>query len=167
MGWVSRAVLTFAKANPVKLNGICMISKCNKHAFSTTTFNAARMFTDKHEWVDLNGKVGTVGISNYAQDSLGDIVYAQLPDVGAEYSQSDECGALESVKAASELFCPVTGKVTERNVEIEDKPGLINSSPYDKGWLFKIELSKPEEMDELMDEAAYEKFLKLQQSEEG
>jgi len=165
MGWVSRAILTVAKTNPAKLNGICMINQCNKHAFSTTTFNAARMFTDKHEWVDLNGKVGTVGISNYAQDSLGDIVYAQLPDVGSEFSMLDECGALESVKAASELYCPVSGKITEKNGDVENTPGLINSSCYDKGWLFKIELSKPEEMGQLMDEAAYEKFLKSQSDE--
>jgi len=111
----------------------------------------------------MNGNVGTVGISNYAQDSLGDIVYAQLPDVGSEFAIMDECGALESVKAASELYCPLSGKVVEKNTEVEATPGLINSSCYDKGWLFKLELSKPEELNDLMDEEAYEKFLKAQQ----
>jgi len=128
--------------------------------FSTTSFLAARKYTDKHEWVELNGKVGTIGISEYAQGSLGDIVYAQLPDVGAEYAQMDECGALESVKAASELFCPVSGKVLEKNIAVEGSPGLINTSCYDQGWLFKLELTKPEEMEGLMDEKAYGAFLK-------
>jgi len=165
MGWMSRALITLAKSNQAKYNVISGISQCSRHGFSTTSFNAARMFTDKHEWVDLNDKVGTVGISHYAQDSLGDIVYAQLPEVGANINIHEECGALESVKAASELYCPVSGKVVETNPEIENKPGLINQSCYDKGWLFKIELSKPEEMDQLMDEAAYEKFLKSQADE--
>jgi Glycine cleavage H-protein len=109
------------------------------------------------------------------------VVFAQLPDPGAELSQmgkmflllllqpwfiyylifniTDDCGALESVKAASELFCPVTGVVVEKNAEVEETPGLINQSPYEKGWLFKIELSKPEEVDSLLDEAGYQKHL--------
>ncbi|KAF4517789.1 hypothetical protein B566_EDAN002994 [Ephemera danica] len=119
-----------------------------------------RKYTDKHEWVQVDGKIGTIGITNYAQDALGDVVYAQLPDVGSEFSQMDECGALESVKAASELYCPVSGKVTEKNTAVEETPGLINQSCYDKGWLFKLELTKLHEVDELMDEAQYEKFLK-------
>jgi len=130
--------------------------------FSTSTVFSARKYSEKHEWVELNGKIGTVGISHYAQDSLGDIVYAQLPDVGSEYGIMDECGALESVKAASELFCPLSGKVVEKNTEVENTPALINQSCYEKGWLFKMELSKPEEMNDLMDEASYDKFLKAQ-----
>ncbi len=93
----------------------------------------SRLFTDKHEWVVLNGKVGTVGISDYAQKTLGDIVFAQLPSPGDEFKQLDECGALESVKAASELYSPVSGKVTEKNAKVEETPGLINSSCYDDG----------------------------------
>jgi len=108
----------------------------------------------------VQGKIGTVGISQYAQESLGDIVFAQLPDVGAEYSQHAECGALESVKAASELYTPVSGKVTSQNVALVDKPGLINKSCYDQGWLFTIELSKVDELKNLMDEAKYQAFLK-------
>lgn len=104
--------------------------------------------------------MGTVGISQYAQEALGDVVYAQLPDVGTNLSQKDECGALESVKAASELYSPVSGKVTEKNTAVEDTPSLINTSCYDKGWLFRVELSKPEEVDALMDEKQYEEFLK-------
>ncbi|XP_012261848.1 glycine cleavage system H protein, mitochondrial [Athalia rosae] len=119
-----------------------------------------RLFTEKHEWVEVHGKVGTIGISHYAQDSLGDVVYAQLPDVGTSINQKDECGALESVKAASELYSPVSGKVVEKNVEVESSPGLINTSCYEKGWLFKVELTDPEELKTLMDEKAYDQFLK-------
>lgn len=124
---------------------------------------AERKFTEKHEWVTLDGEIGTVGITDHAQQALGDIVYVELPDVDAEFAQSDECGALESVKAASELYCPVSGTVTEKNQSLEDKPGLINSSCYDDGWLFKLKLSKMEELDGLMSEEGYKKFLKEQE----
>ncbi|XP_055708427.1 glycine cleavage system H protein, mitochondrial [Phlebotomus papatasi] len=130
-------------------------------SFSLQTIcHADRRYTDKHEWVSVEGTVGTVGISQYAQEALGDVVYAQLPDVGTNLSQKDECGALESVKAASELYSPVSGKVTEKNTAVEDTPSLINTSCYDKGWLFRVELSKPEEVDALMDEKQYKEFLK-------
>ncbi|CAO1360307.1 unnamed protein product [Diamesa serratosioi] len=122
--------------------------------------NSERKYTNKHEWVMINGNIGTVGISNYAQEALGDVVYAQLPDVGTHFTQKDECGALESVKAASEIYSPVSGDVTEKNTLVEDTPGLVNTSCYDKGWLFKIKLTKPVEMEELLDENAYEEFLK-------
>lgn len=86
-------------------------------------------------------------------------MFAQLPDVGATLTQGDECGALESVKAASELYSPVSGTVTEKNTDVEDTPSLINSSCYDKGWLFKVKLNKPEEQDILMGEEKYKEFL--------
>ncbi|CAH2040001.1 unnamed protein product, partial [Iphiclides podalirius] len=104
--------------------------------------------------------IGTVGISNYAQESLGDIVFAQLPDPGTKVKAGDECGALESVKAASEIYSPVSGVITEKNNNVENKPGLINTSSFDKGWLFKLQLTNPEELNELMSEEDYEKFLK-------
>lgn len=104
--------------------------------------------------------IGTVGISTYAQEALGDIVYAQLPDIGSSFRQKDECGALESVKAASEIYCPVSGDVTEKNTAVEDTPSLINTSCYENGWLFKIKLAKPSELEELLDEKQYEEFLK-------
>jgi glycine cleavage system H protein len=155
MGLISRVFVQVAKS---KGHFNLISSSASKLRFSTTTALGARKFTEKHEWVELNGKIGTIGISQYAQDSLGDIVYAQLPDVGSEFAIMEECGALESVKAASELYCPLTGKVTEKNTEVENTPGLINKSCYDKGWLFKLELTKPDEMKDLMDEAAYENF---------
>ncbi|KAA0202536.1 hypothetical protein HAZT_HAZT004785 [Hyalella azteca] len=95
-----------------------------------------RKFSDKHEWVEVSGSSGKIGITNYAQDALGDIVYAQLPELDSEFSQGDECGALESVKAASELYCPVSGRVTEVNSAAEDQPSLINKSCYDEGMLY-------------------------------
>lgn len=121
---------------------------------------ADRLYTNQHEWISVDGKIGTVGISDYAQDALGDVVYAQLPDVGSTINKGDECGALESVKAASELMSPVSGKVTEKNDAVETKPGLINSACYDAGWLFKVELSKPEELKQLMNEGDYNTYLK-------
>ncbi|XP_041987752.1 glycine cleavage system H protein-like [Aricia agestis] len=119
-----------------------------------------RKYTDQHEWVTTEKDIGTVGITKYAQESLGDIVFAQLPDVDTKISAGDECGALESVKAASEIYSPVSGVVVDKNSELEKKPGLINSSCYDKGWLFKIKITKAEELNDLMSEAEYETFLK-------
>lgn len=124
-------------------------------------YTLERKYTKKHEWVQVEeNNIGTVGISTYAQEALGDIVYAQLPDVGSSFRQKDECGALESVKAASEIYSPVSGDVTEKNLDVEETPSLINTSCYDKGWLFKIKLAKPSELDELLDEKQYDEFLK-------
>ncbi|XP_011701598.1 PREDICTED: glycine cleavage system H protein, mitochondrial [Wasmannia auropunctata] len=127
---------------------------------TTRCLRDERWYTDKHEWITVDGKIGTVGISDYAQDALGDVVYAQLPDVGSTIKKDEECGALESVKAASELTSPVSGKVTEKNEAVESKPGLINKSCYKDGWLFKIELSDLDEIKSLMNEEAYNTFLK-------
>lgn len=104
--------------------------------------------------------VGMVGISQHAQEALGDVVYVQPPDIGTELAQHDECGAIESVKAASEIYTPVSGKVTEVNKALEDIPSLVNSSCYDKGWIFKLKVKNPDELKSLMDEKAYEEFLK-------
>jgi len=122
--------------------------------------DAERRFTDKHEWVVIEGQIGTVGISNYAQEALGDVVFAQLPESGTVLKQHDECGALESVKAASEVYSPVSGKVIEKNNAVEDTPALINTNSYDKGWLFKLTLTNPAEIEKLMTEREYEDFLK-------
>lgn len=119
-----------------------------------------RLFTDKHEWVAVDGDIGTVGISKFAQEALGDVVFAQLPDVGTKLGQKDECGALESVKAASEVYSPVSGTVTEKNTAVEETPGLVNSSCYEDGWLFKLRLTKPDELSKLMNEEQYAEFLK-------
>ncbi|XP_018564078.1 glycine cleavage system H protein, mitochondrial [Anoplophora glabripennis] len=139
-------------------------SKINpKYVHTSSSTLAARLFTEKHEWVEINDKIGIVGISQYAQEALGDVVYAQLPDVDTIVKQNEECGALESVKAASEIYSPVSGKVIEKNVQVEDTPSLINTSCYDKGWLFKVELTDNGEAQALMTEDKYKEFLKTQE----
>jgi glycine cleavage system H protein len=128
-----------------------------------------RLFTEKHEWISVTNdgsggdaggaKIGRVGISNHAQEALGDVVYVQTPDVGNKYKQFDEVGAIESVKAASELLTPVSGEITRVNEKLADKPGLVNSDCYQEGWLFEIKLDDSKELDNLMDEDKYNKFL--------
>uniref|UniRef100_A0A673MKS7 Glycine cleavage system H protein n=1 Tax=Sinocyclocheilus rhinocerous TaxID=307959 RepID=A0A673MKS7_9TELE len=126
----------------------------------STLFVVLGDFTDKHEWVRVEGTVGTVGISNFAQEALGDVVYCGLPEVGTKLEQMEEFGALESVKAASELYSPLTGEVTEINTNLADNPGLVNKACYEDGWLIKMTIEKPAELDELLEEAAYEKLIK-------
>ncbi|CAL7944073.1 unnamed protein product [Xylocopa violacea] len=127
---------------------------------TTRCLNAERLYTEKHEWITIDGNIGIIGISHYAQEALGDVVYAQLPDVGSIIEKEAECGALESVKAASELFSPVSGKVIEKNEAVEKTPSLVNSSCYEKGWLFKVELNNPDDLKKLMDEETYNQYLK-------
>jgi len=131
-----------------------------KFCCTPSAFNNQRKYGDKHEWVYLEGKIGTVGITNYAQESLGEVVYVQLPDIGTQCQADDHCGVIESVKAVNELCSPVSGQITEVNTLLEEKPGLINESCYDKGWIFKLELSDTAEMDKLMNEKEYEDYLK-------
>ncbi|XP_059059714.1 glycine cleavage system H protein, mitochondrial-like isoform X2 [Achroia grisella] len=132
---------------------------CRQAMYSTASDAKDRFYTKKHEWVSVSDNIGTVGISSYAQDALGEVVYAQLPDVGREISAGEETGALESVKAASEIYTPVSGTVTEKNDAVESTPALINKSCYEEGWLFRVKLSKPEELKLLMDKATYDKYL--------
>uniref|UniRef100_A0A672TFR9 Glycine cleavage system H protein n=1 Tax=Strigops habroptila TaxID=2489341 RepID=A0A672TFR9_STRHB len=122
--------------------------------------NKTRKFTDKHEWISVENSIGTVGISNFAQEALGDVVYCSLPEIGTKLSKHDEFGALESVKAASELYSPLSGEVTEINDALADNPGLVNKSCYQDGWLIKMTVENPAELDELMNEDAYEKYIK-------
>lgn len=112
-------------------------------------------YTQDHEYVRVDGKIGTVGISNYAQEQLGDIVFVELPAVGASFKKGDEAAVVESVKAASEIYAPVSGKVVEVNETLGDEPGLINSDPAGNGWIFKIELADEGELNGLLDDAAY------------
>ncbi|XP_068595554.1 glycine cleavage system H protein, mitochondrial-like [Brachionichthys hirsutus] len=127
---------------------------------SSSRTTAELKYTDKHEWIRVeDGGIGTVGISNFAQEALGDVVYCGLPEVGTQLAQQDEFGALESVKAASELYSPLTGEVVEVNALLEDKPGLVNKSCYKDGWLMKMTIANPAELDALMDEAAYERYI--------
>lgn len=119
----------------------------------------ARYFTEDHEWIELDGNVGTVGISDYAQGQLGDIVFVDVPADGRELTKGDEAAVVESVKAASDVYSPVSGTVIEGNPALADQPDLVNSDSEGEGWFFRITLSDPSEVDELMDEASYEAFV--------
>ena len=114
-------------------------------------------YADSHEWVKVEGNIGFIGISDYAQHSLGDIVYVDLPSEGDEISKGEEFGAVESVKAASDLYSPVSGTIIEINSELEAAPELINQDAYEN-WIIKIELADPSELDTLLDAADYEKI---------
>ena len=113
-------------------------------------------YADSHEWVKLNGDTATVGITDYAQHALGNIVYVDMPEVGDEVNAGEEFGAVESVKAASDLISPVSGEVIEINEALEDEPELVNQDPY-ANWIMKVKVSDPSEIDNLLDAAAYAK----------
>ena len=116
-------------------------------------------YTKEHEWVKVEDGVGTVGVTDYAQDQLGDIVYVDLPAVGAQVTRLEKFGEIESVKAVSELFSPVSGEVAEANAALADKPQLVNESPYGEGWMIRVRLSDPGELDGLMTAAQYDEYL--------
>jgi glycine cleavage system H protein len=115
-------------------------------------------YTREHEWISLEGNIGTVGITDYAQNSLGDIVFVDVPKVGDDVTANATFGSVESVKAVSDLYSPVTGTVTEINELLKTEPDKINSAPH-KTWIIKVELSNPTEYDGLLDAAAYEAFI--------
>ncbi|XP_059947562.1 glycine cleavage system H protein, mitochondrial-like [Mesoplodon densirostris] len=121
---------------------------------------SVRKFTDKHEWVTTENGVGTVGISNFAQEALGDVVYCRLPEAGTKLNKQEEFGALENGKAAKELHSPLSGEVTEMNEALAENPGLVNKSCYEDGWLIKMTQSNPSALGELMSEEVYEKYIK-------
>ena len=118
----------------------------------------ARYFTDEHEWLDLEGDLATVGITDYAQDQLGDIVFVELPDVGSNVEKGGEAAVVESVKAASDVYAPITGEVMEANSALEDDPALVNTSPEEEGWFFRITVADKSELEGLMDAKAYKAF---------
>ena len=120
------------------------------------------LYTKDHEWVGVDGEIGTIGISKYAEQSLGDIVYVDVPKVGASVESGNTLGSVESVKAVSDIYSPVSGEVTEVNTELATAPEKINDDPYEKGWLCKIKLSTPDELKGLMNAANYEKYLEGQ-----
>ena len=116
-------------------------------------------YTSEHEWARIEGDTAIVGITDYAQQSLGDVVYVELPDVGTELKKGVEFGSIESVKAVSDIFSPVSGEVIEVNEEISDHPEYINQSPYDKGWIIKVKMSNPDEVKELMNSTQYKELV--------
>ncbi len=117
------------------------------------------LYTKEHEWVHIEDNVATVGITDYAQEALGDITFVELPEVGADVEQFEEFAAIESVKAANDIFAPVSGKVVEVNTRLESDPGLINKSAFEKGWIAKVQISDKEEASNLMTAEEYQKFL--------
>lgn len=116
-------------------------------------------YTKDHEWIRTDGMVATVGITTFAQEQLGDVVFVELPEIGKTLSQGDEAAVIESVKAAAELYAPASGEVVEINSSLDDDPSLVNSSPNEKGWFIKLKLRDPNQINGLMDEAAYKLFV--------
>ena len=112
-------------------------------------------FTQDHEWISIEGEIATIGITNYAQEQLGDLVFVELPDTGNNVAQGDDAVVVESVKAASDVYAPVSGEIVETNQALSDDPTLVNTAAQSEGWLFKIKLSNSGELDALLDEAAY------------
>ena len=119
----------------------------------------SRFYTQDHEWIDVAGGEATVGITDYAQGQLGDVVFVDLPDAGRAVTKGGEAAVVESVKAASDVYAPVSGTVTESNPALADDPSLVNSAPEAEGWFFKLTLSDASELDGLMDKAAYDAFV--------
>jgi glycine cleavage system H protein len=116
-------------------------------------------FTEDHEWIRIEGDTGTIGITDYAQEQLGDVVYVELPDVGRKVEKGKDMAVVESVKAASEVYAPVSGTVAAINEKLTAEPATVNTAAMGDGWFVKIKLSNPSELDKLMDEAAYKKFV--------
>ena len=127
-------------------------------------FDPEARYAKSHEWVRMEGATAVVGISDYAQHLLSDVVYVELPEVGDELTQGESMGTVESVKAAEDAYAPVSGEVVEVNADLESSPEWVNEDPYGKAWMAKVSLSKPDELDNLMSAAAYEKF--VQEEEE-
>ena len=115
-------------------------------------------FSEEHEWVSVDGDVATVGISNFAQEQLGDVVFVELPDIGRTVTRGDEVAVVESVKAASEVYTPLSGEILEVNKALADEPGTVNASAEADGWFYRLRMSDASEVDELMDAAAYKTF---------
>ena len=117
-----------------------------------------RYYTDEHEWIDVEGDIATVGITDYAQGQLGDIVFVELPEVGALIEQGKDAAVVESVKAASDVYAPITGEVMEANAALEEDPALVNTSPEEDGWFFRMTVADKSEFEGLMDAKAYKAF---------
>ena len=120
----------------------------------------SKKYTKDHEWIDIEGDVARIGITNYAQEQLGDVVFVELPEAGRKFQQGNDAAVVESVKAASEVYAPVSGEIVEPNAKLEDDPALVNQDPTESGWFFTMKVSNPDELRDLMDEAAYTDYVK-------
>ncbi|MGC6471496.1 MAG: glycine cleavage system protein GcvH [Parvibaculales bacterium] len=120
----------------------------------------SRFFTKDHEWIDVDGETATVGITEYAQSQLGDVVFVEVPEQGRQVAKGDDAAVVESVKAASDVYAPVSGEVVEGNTALDENPALVNEAPDGEGWFFKMKLADPQETSDLMDQAAYDAYIK-------
>jgi glycine cleavage system H protein len=120
------------------------------------------LYSKDHEWISVQENIGTIGITDYAQHELGDVVYVDLPEVGDTFESNEPFGSVESVKAVSEVFCPIAGEVIEVNAKLEETPELINQSPHQQAWMIKVRISNPEELKELLSAEEYEEYLQEQ-----
>ena len=123
-------------------------------------------YSREHEWVAVEENIATIGITDYAQDQLGDLVYVELPEVGAQVTKDEAFGVVESVKAVSDIYAPVSGTVTEVNVGLPDSPETINEDPYGDAWMIRVEMSDPDELEDLMKATEYKKFVEEEKEEE-
>ncbi|XP_039258690.1 glycine cleavage system H protein-like [Styela clava] len=130
-----------------------------KRSLHISSRSLTTYFTKEHEWIDVKDGIGTIGITEHAQDQLGDLVYCELPAIETEFSKGDEMAVIESVKAASDLYSPVSGKVVEVNKKLEDEPQLINESARGEGWILKMEVLDNDELKDLLNEDEYKRFL--------
>ena len=122
-------------------------------------FPTGLRYSQEHEWVAVDGDIATIGITDYAQEQLGDVVYVELPAAGKVLNKDDTFGVVESVKAVSDIYAPVSGTVTEMNADLPNAPELVNADPYGKAWMIRVRLSNPQEVNEMMEAAAYQKFV--------
>jgi glycine cleavage system H protein len=125
-------------------------------------YSEQNLYSKDHEWILVQNTVGTIGITDYAQHELGDVVYVDLPEVGDTFEAGDPFGSVESVKAVSEVFCPISGEVVEVNSKLEESPELINQSPHEKAWMIKVRITNPDELKELLSAEEYEEYLQEQ-----
>jgi glycine cleavage system H protein len=125
-------------------------------------YSEDNLYTKDHEWISVQDNIGTIGITDYAQHELGDVVYVDLPEVGDTFEANEPFGSVESVKAVSEVFCPVSGEIVEVNSKLEENPEIINQSPHDKAWMIKVRLTDPNELKELLSAQEYEEYLQEQ-----
>ncbi len=123
-------------------------------------------YSREHEWVAVDNNIATIGITDYAQEQLGDVVYVELPEVGTAVTKDDAFGVVESVKAVSDIYAPVTGTVTAVNADLADSPETVNEDPYGDAWMIRVEMSAPAELDDLMTAAEYQQFIEEEQKEE-
>ena len=122
------------------------------------------LYTKDHEWIFVQGDIGVVGVTEFAQHELGDVVYVDLPEVGDTFEANEPFGSVESVKAVSEVFCPISGEVIEVNTKLEDTPELINESPHQKAWMIKLRIANSDELKELLNAEEYQEYIQEQQA---